>query len=915
MYLKLRRNYVLPTALALALTAISVSAAAVQKFDAKISGAMTKAGVEKLGDGTYKLMRLPEKVEVVKILVRFSDKKALDGIRSAGGTVNSVFGNIATVAIPATALGTLVSMDEIQYIEAERAAPLRLNSSVPATRASLLRSGISPDLTGATGAGVIVGIVDDGIDFRHRSFRNPDGSTRLLALWDQRAAGAAGSPPTGFNYGGECTVQMLNDAINGTGGCTQPSTGNHGTHVAGIAAGNGQQTGNGQAAYRFVGMAPKADILSSNSIAGGLGGNTPVLDGIAWMKAKAAALGKPLVVNLSLGSYFGARDGTSNYEQALSNAGGPGVVITSAAGNEGGDNIVALGKISASQTVATTFRWATTIKADQQIEIWYPGVNQYAVKLTGPNGCEMPDFVVAGTSRTFNLPCGIIEVTSTAPQANNDDRQILVSFSRITSNVTGFQGNWTYELRGDVVATPDTDFFLICGEDSGGLIFTSNTYPGFTLGILTDTSTPTRTISVASYNTNFSWQTAGGAPNTPSNYNHGAISNVSTFSSRGPRRNCSNLAKCPPVMKPEIAAPGAMIMSALGQDAKTPSSPETVEADGHHVAYNGTSMATPHLTGAIALMLQKNPTLTPEQVKQILFQTVQTNGFTTGLPTFNPASPLMPASTNNNWGYGILDAQAAVNAVPASGGGTPTTNPYTGLWWNAPANSESGWGMSLTQRGSILFMAWYTYDSSGAPVWYVITNCPVVGTSCSGDIFSVSGGVPVTVPWNNPTLSVLPVGRGTFAFADASNGVFTYTLNGVAGVKNITRQVFVASGTPPAVDYTSLYWAAPANSESGWGVSLTQQFGIIFVALYTYDANRKPIWYVVTNCPVVGNGCTGQLFQVNGGRIPTDAWGSPALNVQPVGNMTLSFTDASNGTMSFTINGVAGSKVITKQIF
>ena len=915
MYFTLRRKHVLPALLALALTALALPAFALQKFDAKISGAMAKAGVVKIGDGSYKLMRLPAQVEVIKILVRFSDSKALDGIRSAGGTINSVLGNIASVAIPASSLGQLVSMKEIQYMEAEKLVPQRLSSSVPATRATMIRSGVSPDLTGATGAGVIVGIVDDGLDFRHLSFRNVNGSTRLLGLWDQRVSGAAGAPPAGFNYGGECTVQMLNDAIAGTGGCTQPSTGNHGTHVGGIAAGNGQQTGNGQAAYRFVGMAPKADILASNSIAGGTGGSNAVVDAIVWMKAKAAAAGKPLVVNLSLGSYFGARDGTSNYEQALSNAGAAGVVVTSAAGNEGSDKIAATGQISATQTKSVTFNWASSVTKDQRIEIWYPGVNQYAIKLTGPAGCAMPDFVLAGTDRTFTLPCGTIEVSSTAPQANNDDRQILVAFTINTATPTGFHGDWTYELRGDVVAAPDTPFTLICGEDSGGLLFTSNTPAGFTLGILTDTSTPTRTISVGAYNTNFSWSTAGGVPNTPASYNFGPISDVSNFSSRGPRRNCSNLSKCPPVMKPEIAAPGAMIMAALGQDAKTPTSAETVEADGKHVAYNGTSMAAPHLAGAIALMLQKNPTLTPEQVKQILFQNVQTNGFTIGLATFNPASPLMPATTNNHWGYGILDAQAAVNAVPASGGGTPTANPYSGLWWNAPANSESGWGMSLTQRGSTLFMAWYTYDSSGAPVWYVITNCPVVGTSCSGDIFSVSGGVPVTVPWNKPTLSVLPVGRGTFAFSDANNGAFTYMLNGVAGVKSITRQIFAAGATPPAVDYTSLYWVAPADSESGWGVSLTQQFGIIFVALYTYDANRKPIWYVVTNCPVVGSGCTGALFQVNGGRIPTDAWGTPTLDVKRVGDLTLSFTDASNGTMSFTLNGVAGSKVITKQIF
>ena len=892
---------------ALALTSLAAPAFSAQKFDAKISGAMAKAGIEKAGDGTYKLVRLREKVDVVKILVRFGDSKTLDAIRSAGGTVNSVLGDIASVSIPASSLGVLASIDDMQYMESEKFVPQRLNASVPATRATQIRTGTSPDLGGATGAGVIVGIVDDGLDFRHLTFRNTDGTTRLLGLWDQRAEGAAGSPPAGFNYGGECTVQMINDAINGRGGCTQPSTGNHGTHVGGIAAGNGQQTGNGQPAYRFVGMAPKADILSSNSIAGGLGSSNSVVDGIVWMKAKAAALGKPLVVNLSLGSYFGARDGTSNYERALSNAGAAGVVVTSAAGNEGSDKIVATPLISAGQTKTVTFNWASSITKDQGIEIWYPGFNQYAVKVSGPDGCAMPDFVPAGTNRTFTLPCGVIEVNSTGPQASNDDRQILISFNRSTSNPSGFQGAWTYEVRGDVVATPNTPVTMICGEDSGGLLFTSDTPAGFTLGILTDTSTPTRTISVASYNTNSSWQTTGGAPNNPANYNHGPITDVSKFSSRGPRRNCSNLSKCPAVMKPEITAPGAMIIAALGQDAKVPSD-DSVEADGKHVAYNGTSMATPHLTGAIALMLQKNPTLTPEQVKEILFQNVQTNPFTGQLPAFNPASPLMPASPNNNWGYGILDAKAAYDAVPALGVSLGE-NPYTGLWWNA---NESGWGMSLTQRGAIIFMAWYTYDASGAPVWYVITNCPVSGTSCTGDILRVTGGVSVTVPWNSPPLSVTKVGAGTFAFADANRGTFTYTLNGVAGVKNITRQIYATGTTPPPVDYTSLYWNP---NESGWGVSITQQFGVIFVALYTYDANRNPIWYVATNCRVVNNGCTDALVQVNGGSIPTDVWNGTNLAVKAVGTMTLSFSDASNGTMSFSIDGVSSSKAITKQLF
>lgn len=76
---------------------------------------------------------------------------------------------------------------------------------------------------------------------------------------------------------------------------------------------------------------------------------------------------------------------------------------------------------------------------------------------------------------------------------------------------------------------------------------------------------------------------------------------------------------------------------------------------------------------------------------------------------------------------------------------TAITNNYQGLWW--AGQSESGWGMSLTQHGDILFVAIYTYDETGLPIWYVITNCPVTPSGCSGDIYRVNGGTPPTVPW------------------------------------------------------------------------------------------------------------------------------------------------------------------------
>ncbi|MEP7328794.1 MAG: peptidylprolyl isomerase, partial [Betaproteobacteria bacterium] len=225
---------------------------------------------------------------------------------------------------------------------------------------------------------------------------------------------------------------------------------------------------------------------------------------------------------------------------------------------------------------------------------------------------------------------------------------------------------------------------------------------------------------------------------------------------------------------------------------------------------------------------------------------------------------------------------------------------YQGLWWNA---NESGWGMSLTQHGDIIFSAIYTYDAAGKPIWYVITNCPVTPTGCTGDIYRVNGGTAPTVPWTGAGRQLTKVGTGTLDFASASAGTFSFSIDGVAGSKAITQQIFATGATAPTIDYTDLWWN---QNESGWGVSLTQQFGTIFAAWYAYDTAGNPVWYVATNCPVTSAGCTGDLYQVTGGAPLTATW-KPVNPATMVGTVTFTFTDAVNGSMNYSINGVAAS--------
>ncbi|MFC4160343.1 S8 family serine peptidase [Chitinimonas lacunae] len=591
----------------------------------------------------------------VLALLRYQGR-GLEAARSLGVKVRSVSGDVASVEIPLSKLRPLTALSEVIYIEAAREMRARLDASVPATRADTLRTGSAPNWGGVTGQGVVVGVIDDGVDFRHADFRKPDGTSRILALWDQRASGTAGSPPSGFDYGGECTQAMINQAISegvSSMACRQPSSGNHGTHVAGIASGNGAASGNSQSNYRFVGMAPMADLIVANSIGGGVSTGNAVVDAVNYIKQKAKALGKPAVVNLSLGSYYGARDGTSNYERALSNAASAGFILVGAAGNESTDKIRAFGNITQGETVTVGYRLPHD-KA-QTVEIWYPGTNQYSIKIVGPQAeCASETLDAGGGVVTKETPCGQLVMTSTDINPTNDDRQIRVNFNPGSSPL--MPGQWSIQLTAKVAAA-GSSFSMVGADDGNNGVFTDHT-EAVTHQILTDTASATQVIAVAAYVTKTNWNSLNGPS---SNTNHGALGDVAAFSSRGPRRNCSNLGKCPAIMKPEIAAPGAMIMASLAHDAKRDDK-TVIEADDQHVAYNGTSMATPHVSGAIALLLQKNPNLTPDEVKRVLFSNVQTNQFTGTLPQYSHGV-LMPANPNHAWGYGILDANRAYQAV------------------------------------------------------------------------------------------------------------------------------------------------------------------------------------------------------------------------------------------------------------
>jgi len=256
---------------------------------------------------------------------------------------------------------------------------------------------------------------------------------------------------------------------------------------------------------------------------------------------------------------------------------------------------------------------------------------------------------------------------------------------------------------------------------------------------------------------------------------------------------------------------------------------------------------------------------------------------------------------------GPVQCTASLASAPAP----QSPSALSGLWWNP---SESGWGIHFTQRRNILFAAWYTYDASGNPKWYVASNCTMpqaasTGT-CTGTLYEVNGPVFFGTSFNPSLVNVSTAGSLSVNFTDVNNATMTYTAGTQTRTVTITRQVF-RNGAVPAVDYTDLWYNA---NESGWGMAISHQSDVMFLAWYVYDSGGKPFWYVAPACAVSGSGCSGSLYRTTGPALgPT--FNPNQVQAFQVGSAIVSFIDANTAVLSYTVDGVSATKTITRQTF
>ena len=274
-------------------------------------------------------------------------------------------------------------------------------------------------------------------------------------------------------------------------------------------------------------------------------------------------------------------------------------------------------------------------------------------------------------------------------------------------------------------------------------------------------------------------------------------------------------------------------------------------------------------------------------------------------------------------------AGAAASVVPANIPPAASLN-FEGLFYNAPAESEAGWGINFTHQGDVIFATWFTYDINGRAWWLTMSAERAAANTYAGKLYETRGPAFNSVPFDPAAVTVAEVGSGTLTFADVDHGMFHYTVNGVEQTKSLVRQMFgtapkCAFGAQPdlslATNYQDLWWAAPPGVESGWGVNFTHQDDVIFATWFTYDFDGKPLWLSATARKTTPGVYTGTLYRTTGPAFSAMPWDKTALKLTQVGDLTLTFVNGNSASFHYTLSlgtppvSVDQVKQVTRQVF
>ena len=588
---------------------------------------------------------------------------------------------------------------------------------------------------GVSGKGVIIGIIDSGIDWTHPDFADDEGLPRITWLLDFNGAVRPETHPGIDPHGGalwsraELLAAIAGEPVDG------PPPGDelgHGTHVASIAAGRPGE------ALGADGVAPDAELIIVKATApGSLSlADADILAGVRFILERARATGQPAVINLSLGGHSGPHDGSSAFERALQELveDQPGVVLVTAAGNDSGRAVHASGPLSAKEPLALrvpTYERTWDAPSFALVDLWYerdPQQDPPSFVLRTPDGRTIGPVSPGQDSQDLSARFGPISINHAASDPQNPARGQVVVFIQepIGSVLQG--GLYTIEAV-DADGSSRFDAWIAQPGFFGARMAnhldqdSTLTVPGTVSGAITVGAHVTRNQWVdASMNV---WSTDR-IPGT-----------VASFSGAGPTTDGRP--------KPDLIAPGSVLAAAMASQSD-PDNPgaasifalaravgyEPVVAGGKHAVFEGTSMASAFVSGAAALLLEQNPSRTHREVADLLRSTAQ-HGDPSSLGHWDPRA-----------GFGLLSVLDALRPHNAQSPPGPID----------PAMSSVGVSrdvISPLQSFEVLVVA---RDAQGRPL--------EPGWSPSVEILTPQGAADVGLPHQNSArVMAVPVEAGT----------------------------------------------------------------------------------------------------------------------------------------------------------